>query len=197
MKVALAILIIIALQSGETKKKAEVPATGELNGFVFLITKGGDIKPARLASVTLLYISEKKLPSSDDYPDTAAGGRFIKNHIAEIRKQVDNINEQIRTHNFKSDEANCSANLREYTEAIKSTSIWAHESNKLSQIMVEQLDEEGNFKIAGVPTGFYIVIVSGRAGVNEAVWQKLDVEITAGQATSIKMPTPENVCVQP
>jgi hypothetical protein len=187
----------VGQQSPTAKQKVAAPSTGELSGFVFLITKGGDIKPARLASVTLLYYAERQLAPDDKGPLLTAGREYLINRSHEITKEYLMLKQESDTGNFKSEEAHCPASLLGYVGALKSTVEWAVENKKMSQILTVDADEEGRFKALRVPVGLYTVTVYGRAGVNQAFWEQDNVQVTADNVTSMKMTTPKKACVQP
>jgi hypothetical protein len=187
---------LCAAQSPTTKPKAATPATGEVDGFVFAITKGGDIKPARLASVALLYYAERPLGPNDKIPQSV-GGTFITDHGNEMIKESQSLLEESRTRKFRTPLARCLASLQGYLAALKFTFEWASQNGKMADFVVADADEEGHFKVLQVPIGAYVVVASGQAGTSQAFWEQDNVEVIAGQVTSIKMATPKEACAQP
>lgn len=179
------------------KKNVAVPTTGELDGFVFLITEGGDIKPARLASVVLLYVAERQSALSGKPLSQllTPGAEYMINYANELSKETSRLMQEEETKNFGSKEAHCSGSLASYVGALKSTIDWAVENKKTSQIITVDADEEGRFKTIDVPVGLYTVTVYGRAGINQAFWED-DVQVTAGDVISIKMRAPKESCVK-
>jgi len=90
----------------------------------------------------------------------------------------------------------CMKDLATFRPAIIKTMDWAEAKNKPSQILKVQSDEEGNFS-ASLPPGKYHVLVRGRAGFNEALWNSgLEyVDIHPASHTEIKLSSPDKSCV--
>lgn len=49
------ILLVLVVVAGAQQQKSLPARAGVISGSVFLITKGGDLKPARMANVYLFY----------------------------------------------------------------------------------------------------------------------------------------------
>lgn len=94
-----------------------------------------------------------------------------------------------------SESLSCQKELLTYRHAIVKTLEWAQAEKKSWQVISAQTDEDGNFRIPIPRPGKYVVLVRGRAGFNEAVWQDTDLEITPGQVTTVKLASPEKACL--
>ncbi len=155
-------------------KKAKPAESAKLTGFAFLVTKGGDLKPARLASVTVLYMM-------------GPGEEYMRQKVGLLSARSE--------HRVSADEDLCQAWLMIYRVALESTMKWAGEQGKSGQVKTVDADEEGHFTISGLPVGAYILIVSGQAGMNSAFWENDDVVVKTGQTTSVKVSSPIQACL--
>jgi hypothetical protein len=185
-------------KSGQNKSPSvtKTPAYGELVGHAFIITKGGDLKPARLARVWIMYRSTKKQAEEDARPSTA--GEKMVGNLTDASLQSAKLRAEVLA---KTTEVNqtiegvlCAREMVFFAMAILSTTKWAKDNDKIGQVLVADADEDGQFRIARVPVGLYTVLVSGRAGMYDALWEERDVEIHPGKATSIKMSDPQKAC---
>jgi Polysaccharide lyase family 4, domain II len=89
---------------------------------------------------------------------------------------------------------NCLRGLLSYEKAVFETLNWGMEQNKTNQFWSSDADEEGNFKITDVRPGEYVVVARGRAGFNDAFWQK-DITVKSGMETAFKLSKPEKACL--
>jgi Carboxypeptidase regulatory-like domain len=171
-------------------KEATAPTTGELTGFVFAVTKGGDLKPARLATVILLWFSVVQNAETEN----STGNMYQRNGLKQMHNVVAKLASKANDDNF-CEQDSCQTQLVGYITALRDTLRWATEQRKPEQIKTAEADEEGRFKITGLPAGRYTLVVTGQAGVNSAFWDT-DVVVTAGQTTSVKLSSPKRACVQ-
>ena len=98
--------------------------------------------------------------------------------------------------NWSSEEA-CKRDFIGYKAAIAHVMDWAATNNKISQLVHTQTDEDGKF-IATIPAGEYLVAVSGRAGLNIAIWEMdilNDVTIKPGAHVEVKLSSPLKSCI--
>ena len=167
-------------------KKADIPETGELTGYAFLITKAGDLKPARLAVVALLWFPVAR----DAETSNSAGMEYRRNSV----KQMQHVFETIKDGHAFGEDA-CRTELAGYIVALTDTVKWIAAQRKSDFNKKIQADEEGRFKITGIPAGRYNLVVTGYAGVNDAFWEQEEVVITAGQTTSVKLSSPTKSCL--
>ena len=171
--------------------------SGEVTGFVFAITKAGDLKPARLAHVVLLYAHKNDIGPDDDWGPSATW-EFIKAQIAAQGDLETRILKGTISYNTPlSDDQICMGDIQVYLDALKSVMEWAATEKKTGQVKTVDNDEEGHFKFDGLPPATYTVAVSGQAGMNMAYWEQDDVVVKPGETTSVKLTTPEQACLQP
>lgn len=164
------------------------PKTGELTGVVFIITQSGDLKPARFCNAALLW-KWRGEPGPYDPSPPSAGVEYMRYLVAYRRSAV----ERTRVGGFSPEET-CREKLDSYAAAVRAAIYWAAAEKKPEQIQAAQADEEGHFKIGNILAGDYILVVWGRAGMNDVVWQDDHIEIGAGQNKSIKLFDPQESC---
>src|SRR5579862_2720862 len=177
---SLAAFVGLAAQQPQTNKE---PTSGRVTASVFLITKSGDLKPGRLADVTLFYF-----PKSGQTGKSP--GEVYKNF--EI-KAMNRLVEKMTVDKLVGDEY-CQADFEQYRTALDSTVEWASNEGRSGQVRTTQADEEGRFKIT-VPPGGYTIVVWGQAGMNLAFWETT-ITVTAGQTVAVKLSSPRQACVQ-
>jgi Carboxypeptidase regulatory-like domain len=177
-------------------KRAKAPETGELTGFVFAITKAGDLKPARLAHIVLLYEYKSGLSRTEEFPKSA-GVVYLQSWFKTFGDAESKIaKSQLLENNRLSKDEICALRLQENIAALQIAVQWAMDENKSEQIQTTDADEEGHFKLTKLPPGEYTLTASCQAGANMAFWQQEDnVVITAGQTTSVKLSSPKWSCL--
>src|SRR5271166_5313015 len=109
--------------------------TGVVEGRAFGITKGGDLKPARMPTVYLFYKGRggklDKGTSDEHYQDT-----FMSAYKRRLDQRIDNPSD--------SDEnLQCREDLLDIDTSINDTLHWALDNHKEKQILVADGDEEG------------------------------------------------------
>jgi hypothetical protein len=153
---------------------------GSIHGRVFAITQGGDLKPARLATVYLVFEARTighKVDKKFDC-ETTAFTHFLQARLDEDRRTSDD---------------SCRSELITDGKAIMSLLDWTKEGNRAWQLMLGDADEEGNFAFPRVPPGKYDVLVRARAGINEAFWSQ-EVWVQPGEAVTMKVASVERSC---
>ncbi len=193
-----------------TRKTHLKPAT--VSGYVFAITKAGDVKPARMAKVYMLY-SRGLGESADALVDKSNDQKSAADVLAaEIIKGLEEARAWQQDKPYLQDSTVCnSALVRGYHGAIVRTMRWGEDHK--SQFIFADADEEGRFEITvpphladvsfepGVPRehvfvpGVYLVAVYGEAGYNNAFWEA-EVKVEPGTAVQIKLPTPTKACLK-
>ncbi len=170
------------------KAKTEVPIaefpqqrgpkaqTGDITGRIFLITKGGDLKPARLAQVILFYGSDS---------GTAA--------VVYLNTKLEKMKESYKLLATPGD-ASCRAELLVLNSSLKATLEWAQVNRKQDQARILSSDEEGLFHFAGVQPGSYMLVAWGHAGANDACWEE-NFEVKADQRVEVKLASPHTACL--
>lgn len=172
----------------KTPTKAK-PKPGVISGRVFLITKSGDIKPARLAKMYLL-------PWGNDVDKSVAKiwGDELDKAAKKYIQELNAANKDGSSLNM-SDAYICRKELATYDEALTATLRWAVAQSVPPEIVIGNADEEGNFKFAGLAPGIYTVAVFGRAGFNEARWLDTGVTVKPDTETSLKLSSSEAACI--
>jgi hypothetical protein len=186
------VLLTGAQQTTRTGPEGERP--GILAGRVFAIARSGDIKPARIADVYAFYMY-RSVAYANAHPndENSAGMTWMEQH----NKAMEELNKQLEGSTNWSESLSCRKELLTYRHAILETLKWAEAEKKAWQVVSVQTDEEGNFRVPISRPGKYLVLVRGRAGLNDAVWQSdaVGVTITPGQVANIKLASPEKACL--
>jgi hypothetical protein len=141
-----------------------------------LITKGGDLKPARLAQVTLLYGSDT---------GTAA--------VVYLNTKVEQMKGSYKLLVTPGD-VSCRAELLVFINSLKATMDWAKVNGKQDQVHIATSDEEGFFQFGGLEPGSYILLARGHAGANDAYWEG-NFKVTSGESVQMKLASPHAACL--
>jgi hypothetical protein len=149
---------------------------GGISGRIFLITKGGDLKPARLAQVTLLYGSDAG----------SAAVVYLNTELEQMKASYGLLT--------TSGDASCRAELLVFINSLKATLEWAKVNGKRDQVHIATSDEEGLFQFSGLEPGSYILLAQGQAGTNDAYWQK-DFTVKPGESLQMKLASPHTACL--
>jgi len=189
---------LLAQQKSIRSKPAPPPTpSGIVSGRVFLITGGGDLKPARLAKVILLFSA--RTPDDTPAEPNTAGRTFAEAVLRNMQSQMKAESaERSRTRAVEDEERfekrMCRTGLQVYSQAEVATIDWLEtETDKGHQLVSADADEEGNFKMTA-PPGSYILLAQGRAGFNDAAWWA-NVAVRSGEVTTVKMATPVKSCL--
>ncbi len=163
---------------------------------MFAITKGGDLKPARLAHIYLLYV-HRSVSFANAHPDdeNSAGMAWMDNH----NKAMEQYNEELSADGMNwSDAVMCRKSLLTYHEALSQTLEWVQSNKKSWQMLAVDADENGAFRVAVPRPGDYIVLASGQAGMNDGFWGAdllNTVPVKPGQTTTVKLSSPAEACL--
>jgi hypothetical protein len=173
--------------NGPSAKQERVK--GSITGCVFAISKGGDLKPARMAKIYLFftYADGNQQTHTD-----SSGFKFLLSLSAEIRKKSDLV--ASGNAKMKNREEFCKGILATVDTAILLTLQWAKEQEKSSQLDFADADEEGRFRIDGVTPGTYVIVARGRAGASDAYWEE-EITIKPSTTLSVKLAQPSEVCL--
>lgn len=160
------------------------PAT--ISGRVFLITRNGDLKPARMASV-YLFSSESDWPHQW-YLAVNADSDWLN---AELPMHREGEEPEARERRF------CYHTLMLTRKALQQTIRLAEDNNKPSQALLTEADEDGNFTLTVPRPGDWKLFAYGHAGFNDAFWGDLQDSITVrpGSAYTVKLSSPETACL--
>lgn len=201
----LLIMYLLLLTPSLAQNNVASTSPGIVSGRVFAILENGDLKPARMAAVYLLW---KYHSSAESRAEVRKG---IKRPAAELtyldeynKAEEAKIEEMQRDTAAWSDSKDCREGLRVVDHAIEATIQWSLDQKKPDQVLTTQADEAGNFRITGVRPGVYDVIARGRAGFNEAFWDIGDVEsglkditVVPGKEMEVKLGSPVKACYGP
>lgn len=166
-------------------KKSE-PTT--LNTSVFLITKDGDLKPARLGIVVALYLH--KLDAKED-----TVGQIYADEIEAAHA----IHKNMGPTTFYTEREMCLKEVEELVQdtqrTVKAMDDPAVKSRFAGQLLTITLDEEGKASVKVLRPGMYVIAAFGNAGMNTGFWFEF-VRIEAGKETGLKLSSPLVGCVR-
>jgi hypothetical protein len=193
----LAIFMFLAASTfvSAQQKSRDISRPGVLSGRVFAITKGGDVKPGRMARVYLFYLYRSvKYAEAHKEDENSAGMAWLEaNNKAMEKYNQTSVHEGANWSEARA----CSEALRAHSNALMDTLKWAEKEKKSWQMILDDADEEGNFAIKASRPGKYILVVRGRAGFNEAFWVSDNITIASGVETTVKLSSPEQACLVP
>ena len=192
-------------------KRILQPAT--VSGYVFALTAGGDIKPARMAKVYLFYACSAEKPASglvEKSPTIFAADEFKR----KVLNGEDNVKTSEADEPYLKDLTKCHDTLvYVYQWAIKETLHWGNDNQLITQFVFGDTDEDGRFEITIPPQdqkdmtfestpsktafapGVYLIAVSGSAGYNDAVWID-EVIVKPGETVKVKLAAPTKACLK-
>ena len=172
---------------------------------MFILTKGGDIKPARFAKIYVLYVrrtleagAKRSEAEQNEVRVALVWLDAVANALAERKKL---LAEAVGGQNSGIDSDQrwaallCRTGLLAYEKGLDGVLRWALDNPKKADQMIRaDSDEEGRFKIS-VPPAEYYLVVRGRAGSYEAVWEEHDLTVTSGMETNIALGSPKEACL--
>lgn len=158
-------------KAAPTKVKTPKPTTCTISGFSFAITKGGDLKRARMAKVYLL--------EPEPYLT------FLKKYNAIFKQSFEG----------KPESYSCKGNLTAVDLAMGSASLDEMEKGRFDSIHETRTDEEGNFRFEGLKPGEYALIGRGQAGANDVYWRLDEVKVEPGQNVVLKLSQVKEACL--
>jgi hypothetical protein len=153
-------------------------ASGSIVGRVFAITKGGDLKLARLASVYLFFNRGPGVSNILATAGSTPGVVFLEKDLAAL-------NEAPAT--------SCRHDLVAADKALLQTLEWARRNQLTDLVLLTDTDEEGNFQIKNAKPGTYELVVRGQAGSNDTYWDQ-EVEIKSNQEVKAKVASVQAAC---
>jgi hypothetical protein len=156
------------------------PVTASVKGRIFLITMGGDLKPARLATVYVL--SSDALP---DQPSLSKKEAAVKEACATLEQNRPFANQLPASINTWVAGRYGTA-LSDLEEMIR-LSAAPPKGNSL------QADEEGLFSLGQLQPGPYTIVAFGQAGINKGYWVS-QLQLNSGEQKEIKMASPATAC---
>jgi hypothetical protein len=209
MRAKVCLLTLVAILSlvmpvAVAQQKTATPRPGVVSGHIFAIMQSGDIKPARMAKVYLLWNYESLKAALEEEKNGKKFESATLTFTNQLNKGMEaNLEEMQRddaAKNYWSESLHCSKDLGAVDAAILATWRWCLDQKKMNQIPMTDADEEGNFRIAGVRPGVYRMVARGRAGFYDAFWSigfggQEDITVAAGMETTVKLPSPEKSCL--
>ena len=172
-----------AIRAASPAQKASNSSFGTISGRIFLITKGGDLKPARMARVYLFF---EHGPGS---AAVAAAGAGDSPGLIYLEKYL----EATEAANKSGDSKLCRSDLLNADKAIQATVEWAEEHKLMAYVAALDADEEGNFSMGKIRSGVYNLVARGKAGINDAYWLQ-EITVRSGAKTETKVISVEASC---
>jgi len=185
-------VLALATVANAQQQKSQPAKAGVVSGSVFAITEGGDLKPARMADVYLLYYYRSVKWATAHPEDEDSAGHAWKDIHNKIMEQF--LKVYAAEGMGWSDQMDCLKHLQVYQDALLQTMAWVPANHKDWQMLLTEADENGVFNIALPHPGQYIILASGRAGFNDAFWEADDVVVNPGATTAVKLAAPAKAC---
>ncbi|MGC9998628.1 MAG: hypothetical protein ABSE21_00880 [Bryobacteraceae bacterium] len=164
------------------------PQTGTVSGRVFGITGDGDLKPARFTKVYLLY--EYGVLTLNKDVSSSVTLKWFDEKLQASKA----VTQEVEQNQIDSESIICRKQLATYDIAMLATLKWAEEQKRGTEIVYGEADEEGRFTLAARP-GLYYLVARGRAGFSNAAWVLDDVDVKAGQETTVKVVKVDQSCL--
>lgn len=162
-------------------KKSE-PTT--LTTSVFLITKGGDLKPARLGKVRAFYLRRQ-----DAKEDTI--GQIYADEIEALHS----VHKNIGPTTLYTEREMCQKEVDDLVQATERSAKAMDDPVFASYLLTITLDEEGKGTVKVSRPGMYVIAAFGNAGINAGFWIE-SAMIEAGKETRLKLSSPLVGCVR-
>ena len=89
----------------------------------------------------------------------------------------------------------CQKELLGTAQAVSSASEWSQQHTTRKEFFSVDADEEGMFRVTGVPSGAYFLVARGSAGGSDAVWTADLFTVKAGESIQLKLSSPEKTCL--
>jgi len=197
----LAVIPVLALvftadaQRNDAAQPTTTPqATASVSGRVFGITPSGDLKPARMAHIYLVYKGR-----SERFEANTAGATWLREDLPRVIKAENDGLEAMKDHHSVAEvdvdeNLECRREMVAHDEAMLSTMKWVQQNKKLKQLLTTDADEDGIFHITRVPAGHYTLIARGQAGASDAFWSS-EITLKAGSTITVKLSAPEKSCI--
>jgi hypothetical protein len=178
-------LLLVCIDVEAQQKNLQLVKSGAVSGSIFLITKAGDLKPARMAQVYLFFH-----PKDDD---DSAGSTWVRTVNAAMRVYTD---ESATAEGMGwSDAERCRKHLRVSYDALSATSKWIAANHMEQQVVKVDADENGTFEASVSRPGRYVIVAFGHAGMNDAFWWDKDVIVSPAATTKVKFSSPAEACL--
>jgi hypothetical protein len=177
-----------------TKSKApQAPPVGQLTGRVFSITKGGDLKPGRMARVYLAksafsYVFSRGI--SDALEKTLKYEEMFHTMPSCASQALGWVHaEQTMLEGTKSTAENVTKGAKPEPSSLYTT----------THFYTTTADENGNFSFTNLassqPDDLYTLIAIGRAGFYEGYWKEENIAIRPGINPEVKLSSFDGSCL--
>lgn len=170
--------------TGTPPQKMPHSATGSVSGRIFLITKAGDLKPARMARLYLFWENGSAVAAVE-----AAAGAETSPGLFYLKKNLEATEDANKTGASQL----CRTDLLNADKAVLATLDWAQEHKLMAYVATLDADEEGQFSVGKIRPGLYELIARGQAGINDAYWLQ-QITVKSGQKTEVKVSSVEASC---
>jgi hypothetical protein len=195
------LLVLTTVMCAQQRKPLSAKA-GVVSGSIFAITESGDLKPARMSHVYLLYTSRSVKTANANPEDATAGAAWLDNHNKAMEDYTKALVEEGMPDSLSSSQREglrrmmCRKHLLTYTVALTATVTWSSSNeDKLWQILFTDADENGVFKITVPHPGAYTILAEGHAGFNDAFWELDNVIVNPGITKTVKLSSPKESCL--
>jgi hypothetical protein len=185
---ALAIVMLTSeTQAQAPHTKTSTPTvlkTGSVDGRVFGITHGGDLKPARMPTIYLLYEGQRE--------------KHLEENSADYQYQLvslDALGKRLENPSTGDENLKCRESMLDHDRTLLDVAQWALDNKKAKQVFTTEGDEEGRFSITKVPVGYYRIVARGQAGASDAYWESMFIAVKVGARTSVKLMKPGKSCL--
>jgi len=172
--VALLCLFGCSTPSVPFKPQPQKPTMASAKGRIFLITMGGDLKPARMATVYVLP------------PDAVPNADLLGKKEAAVKNRLDYVESYRSAPDIHTTYRNGEV-IREYETALNALEATI-QSSAVSKGFVLSADEDGAFTLTLNPNT-YLIVAFGQAGVNKGYWLS-ELQLSPGDQKELKMGSP-------
>ncbi len=178
-------LLLVCHNVKAQQKKSPLVKPGTVSGSIFLITKAGDLKPARMAEVYLFFHPKDE--------NDSAGAAWVDAITVAMRAYTD---ESATAEGMGwSDTERGRKHLRVSHDALSATSKWV-EANRMDQQEIRiDADENGTFEASIPRPGRYVMVAFGHAGLNDGFWWEKDIVVSPAAITKVKLSSPAEACL--
>ncbi len=160
------LMLLMSCSHAEHAEKDTRTALGSLEGRVFLVTRGGDLKPARLANVYLLSSNLYSGAWGDSIEKAEMSAAQSCQSLWRDAHLFDDLPATAREFIVSQGQAG----LKTYEKMLRDK-VEDISSPERSRAFVAEADENGQFWFRDIPPGSYVITAFGQAGVNLAVWR--------------------------
>ena len=190
---------LMAQIRNKPESKTAKTKSAVVSGRVFAILGNGDLKPARFAEVSVFYMGP---PIGESEEAKTAGYVWIR----EQKKSSDLLNSDLKRKRFTppgttvpiipSEREVCLRQLDTFYVANLNTLQWINENDARDHFDAVTADEDGVFNLKLPRPGRYVIVASGRAGLNEAVWvDYLNLPYGNSLIAKLKLASPRAACL--